>query len=101
MSSVKKANHPRNWRDTKDPRKNNIVEDIIMGNKETKNLNTMNSRRDHLPEKMMGKLSMIVKNSSNEYDCFQAARAIELLSTMDTESSLSETARQKIIDQLN
>lgn len=100
MSSVKEINHPINWRNTKNASKNNIVEDIIMGNKETKNLNTMNGRHDHLPERMIGKLGMIVKNSSNEYDCIQAAKAIKLLESADPELSLNEHSRQKIVDQL-
>ncbi len=100
MSSVKDRNHPINWRNTKNASKNNIVEDIIMGDKETKKLNTMNSRQDHLPERMIGKLGMIVKNSSNANDRNQAAKAIELLQSMDAELSLNEPSRQKIVDQL-
>lgn len=100
MSSIKSAKHPTNWRSTTNSKKNDIIASILLGGNETNTLNAMNIR-DHTPQKMVGKLGMIVKNSSNDHDRIQAAKAIELLQSLDTESSLSETVRQKVLDQVS
>jgi len=100
MSSIKSANHPSNWRKSQNPTNNDVIKDILTGNKETKRLNEVHSRKDHTPETMIGKLSMFAKNTTNDQDKNQAKKAIKLLEPLSPVSPLGEAERIKIFNQL-
>lgn len=79
----------------------NPIEGIIIGGQSTNQLNTKNEE-NHTPEKMIGKLSKIIQNSSDHAAKEKATQAVELLAKFKKQNyPMKKQDRIKIFQQVN
>ena len=84
---------------TPKPGKCDIIEGILLGGKGGTNaLNAKNETEMYKAEKMIGRLNMIVNNSSDHHAKAQATKAIDLLQLLTSNSSVSEVNRRRIFE---
>jgi len=101
MSSIKSIGHPDKWlTTTRSTKHGDVVEDILIGGKQTKTLSTMNER-DHAPEKMIGKLQLTAANTSDAHTRIRAKTAIEHLTLLSQDLTATETQRRRILNCVN
>lgn len=83
---------------TPKPGKCDIIEGILLGGKGSTNaLNAKNDAETYKAEKIIGRLNMIVNNSSDHHAKAQATKAIDLLQLLSN-SFVSEVNRRRIFE---
>jgi len=82
------------------PGKCDVIEGILIGNKQTNNLNKLN-QDDYRPSLMIRKLNRIAAETTCLGVKSKAAKAVELLETVKGDSPVNESDRVRIFQHVN